>query len=141
MWTRKLKMKGAGHGKFSSLPGNPPVSAEGPAIVFSATKSVPGCSEVEIATLKTLPTSGSFPAAISPRSTPVVEQELLAITTTEVDDVERKVDQARHSGMGADRQSQGGPGASALGFMFPLTSYDAGSTPLGPAVRAVDTKR
>ena len=71
--------------------------------------------------------------------TPDIEQELLAITTTEVDEVERKV--TRHDIRAWVRIAQGkvDPGLRRW-IHVPLTSYDALDT-LGLCSSCADTKR
>ena len=74
--------------------------------------------------MKTLADIGIIPAADIASLTSAVEQELLAIPTSEVDHVERKV--TRHDIRAWVRiaQSKVDPGLGT-GFHVPLTSYDA----------------
>ena len=55
-------------------------------------------AEVEIATMKTLANIGIIPSADIASLTHVVEQEFLAITRTEVEDVERFLTKHDHAG-------------------------------------------
>jgi len=81
-------------------------------------------AEVEIATMKTLADIGIIPEANIASLTPVVEQELLAISTTEVDDVEREVTKHDIRAWVRIAQSKVAPGLRRW-IHVPLTSYDA----------------
>lgn len=107
-----------------SLPGNPRYQPKDLQSVFGYDNLFRAVAEVEIATLKTLADIGIIPAANIASLTPAVEQELLAITTTEVDDVERRV--TRHDIRAWVRIAQGkvDPGLRRW-IHVPLTSYDA----------------
>jgi adenylosuccinate lyase len=74
-----------------SLPGNPRYQPKDLQSVFGYDNLFRTVAEVEIATLKTLADIGIIPKANIASLTPVVERELLAISTSEVDDVESKV--------------------------------------------------
>ena len=107
-----------------SLPGNPRYQPKDLQSVFGYDNLFCAVAEVEIATLKTLADIGIIAAADIASLTPAVEQELLAITTTEVDDVERRV--TRHDIRAWVRiaQSKVEPGLRRW-IHVPLTSYDA----------------
>jgi len=107
-----------------ALPGNPRYQPKDLQSVFGYDNLFRAVAEVEIATLKTLADIGIIPAATIASLTPGVEQELLAIPTTEVDDVERKV--TRHDIRAWVRiaQSKVDPGLRRW-IHVPLTSYDA----------------
>ena len=106
------------------LPGNPRYQPKDLQSVFGYDNLFRAVAEVEIATLKTLADIGIIPAANIASLTPDVEQELLAISTTEVDDVERTV--TRHDIRAWVRiaQSKVDPGLRRW-IHVPLTSYDA----------------
>ena len=74
-----------------SLSGNPRYQPKDLQPVFGYDNLFRAVAEVEIATMKTLADIGIIPAVDIASLTPVVEQALLAIPTTEVDDVEREV--------------------------------------------------
>ena len=107
-----------------SLPGNPRYQPNELQSVFGYDNLFRGVAEVEIATMKTLADIGIIPEANIASLTPAVERELLAITTTEVDDVERKI--TRHDIRAWVRiaQSKVDPGLRRW-IHVPLTSYDA----------------
>lgn len=107
-----------------ALPGNPRYQPKGLQAVFGYDNLFRAVAEVEIATLRTLAEIGVVPAADIAALTPAVEQALLAITTSEVDDVERRV--TRHDIRAWVRIAQGkvAPGLRRW-IHVPLTSYDA----------------
>ena len=74
-----------------SLPGNPRYQPKDLQSVLGYDNLFRAVAEVEIATMKTLADIGIIPAADIASLTSAVEQELFAIPTSEVDDVERKV--------------------------------------------------
>ncbi|MFO1109007.1 MAG: lyase family protein [Bradyrhizobium sp.] len=107
-----------------SLPGNPRYQPKDLQSVFGYDNLFRAVAEVEIATLRTLADIGIIPGTDIAALTPDVEQQLLAITTTEVDDVERQV--TRHDIRAWVRiaQSKVDPGLRRW-IHVPLTSYDA----------------
>lgn len=107
-----------------SLPGNPRYQPKALQAVFGYDNLFRAVAEVEIATLRTLADIGVVPAADIAALTPAVEQALLAIATSEVDDVERRV--TRHDIRAWVRIAQGkvAPGLRRW-IHVPLTSYDA----------------
>lgn len=107
-----------------SLPGNPRYQPKDLQAVFGYDNLFRAVAEVEIATLKTLGDIGIIPATDIASLTPAVEQQLLAITTSEVDEVEREV--TRHDIRAWVRiaQSKVDPGLRRW-IHVPLTSYDA----------------
>src|SRR5438128_7817601 len=107
-----------------SLPGNPRYQPKELRAVFGYDNLFRAVAEVEIATLKTLADIGIIPAANIASLTPAVEQQLLAITTSEVDEVEREI--TRHDIRAWVRIAQGkvDPGLRRW-IHVPLTSYDA----------------
>lgn len=107
-----------------SLPGNPRYQPKDLQSVFGYDNLFRAVAEVEIATMKTLAEIGVIPEADIASLTPVVEQELLAIKTTEVDDVERKVTKHDIRAWVRIAQSKVDPGLRRW-IHVPLTSYDA----------------
>ena len=107
-----------------ALPGNPRYQPGDLQAVFGYDNLFRAVAEVEIATLKTLGDIGIIPAANIACLTPDVEQQLLAITTTEVDEIERSI--TRHDIRAWVRIAQGkvDPGLRRW-IHVPLTSYDA----------------
>ncbi|HEX3991489.1 MAG TPA: lyase family protein, partial [Acetobacteraceae bacterium] len=107
-----------------SLPGNPRYQPKDLQSVFGYDNLFRAVAEVEIATLKTLADIGIIPTADIASLTPAVEQDLLAISTTEVEDVERNI--TRHDIRAWVRIAQGkvAPGLRRW-IHVPLTSYDA----------------
>ena len=107
-----------------SLPGNPRYQPKDLQSVFGYDNLFRAVAEVEIATMKTLADIGIIPTDDIASLTRVVEQELLAISTTEVEDVERTV--TRHDIRAWVRiaQSKVEPGLRRW-IHVPLTSYDA----------------
>src|SRR5258708_20301452 len=107
-----------------SLPGNPRYHPKDLQSVFGYDNLFRAVAEVEIATLKTLADIGIIPKANIASLTPAVEQQLLAITTSEVDEVEREI--TRHDIRAWVRiaQSKVDPGLRRW-IHVPLTSYDA----------------
>lgn len=74
-----------------TLPGNPRYQPKSLQPIFGYDNLYQTVAEVEIATLKTLGEIGVIPPETMALLTLEVEDALLAITTTEVDDVERRV--------------------------------------------------
>jgi adenylosuccinate lyase len=107
-----------------SLPGNPRYQPADLQAVFGYDNRFQAVAEVEIATMRTLADIGIIPAADIASLTSAVEQELLAIPTSEVDDVERRI--TRHDIRAWVRIAQGkvDPGLRRW-IHVPLTSYDA----------------
>src|SRR5947199_3373484 len=107
-----------------SLPANPRYQPKDLQSVFGYDNLFRSVAEVEIATLKPLADIGIIPKANIASLTPAVEQELLAITTTEVDEVERKVTKHDIRAWVRIAQSKVDPGLRRW-IHVPLTSYDA----------------
>lgn len=107
-----------------SLPGNPRYQPNDLQSVFGYDNLFRGVAEVEIATMKTLADIGIIPEADIATLTPAVERELLAITTTEVDDIERSVTKHDIRAWVRIAQSKVAPGLRRW-IHVPLTSYDA----------------
>ena len=107
-----------------SLPGNPRYQPKDLQSVFGYDNLFRAVAEVEIATMKTLAEIGIIPEADIALLTPAIEQELLAITTTEVDDVERKVTKHDIRAWVRIAQSKVDPKLRRW-IHVPLTSYDA----------------
>ena len=74
-----------------SLPGNPRYQPKDLQAVFGYDNLFRAVAEVEIATMRTLAEIGVIPESDIALLTPDIEQQLLAISTTEVDRVEREV--------------------------------------------------
>lgn len=107
-----------------TLPGNPRYQPKDLQSVFGYDNLFRTVAEVEIATMKTLAEIGIIPETDISLLTPAVEQELLAIPTTEVDDVERKV--TKHDIRAWVRIAQGKVDPRLRRWIHvPLTSYDA----------------
>jgi len=107
-----------------SLPGNPRYQPKDLQSVFGYDNLFRALAEVEIATMKTLADIGIIPKANIASLTPAVEQELLAISTTEVDRVEREV--TRHDIRAWVRIAQSKVDLGLRRWIHvPLTSYDA----------------
>src|SRR5436190_154776 len=107
-----------------SLPGNPRYQPKELQSVFGYDNRFQAVAEVEIATMRTLADIGIIPAADIASLTPAVEQELLAIATTEVDDVERRITKHDIRAWVRIAQSKVAPGLRRW-IHVPLTSYDA----------------
>ena len=107
-----------------SLPGNPRYQPKDLLSVFGYDNLFQAVAKVEIATMKTLAETGVISEADIASLTPAIEQELLAITTTEVDDVERKVTKHDIRAWVRIAQSKVDPGLRRW-IHVPLTSYDA----------------
>ena len=107
-----------------TLPGNPRYQPKDLQSVFGYDNLFRAVAEVEIATMKTLVEIGVIPEADITSLTPAVEQELLAIPTTEVDDMERKVTKHDIRAWVRIAQSKVDPGLRRW-IHVPLTSYDA----------------
>ncbi len=106
-----------------SLPGNPRYQPKDLQPVFGYDNLFQPVAEVEIATMKTLAEIGIIPEADIASLTPAVEHELLSITTTEVDDVERKV--TKHDIRAWVRLAQSKVSIGLRRWIHvPLTSYD-----------------
>jgi adenylosuccinate lyase len=107
-----------------TLPGNPRYQPMNLQKHFGYDNLFRAVAEVEIATLRTLSEIGIIPAADIALLTPAVEQNLLVITTTEVDDVERKV--TKHDIRAWVRIAQNKVDPKLRRWIHvPLTSYDA----------------
>ena len=107
-----------------SLPGNPRYQPKDLQPVFGYDNLFRTVAEVEIATMKTLADIGIIPKADIASLTPAVERELLSITTTEVDTVEREVTKHDIRAWVRIAQSKVEPGLRRW-IHVPLTSYDA----------------
>lgn len=106
-----------------SLPGNPRYQPKNLQPIFGYDHLYRGVAEVEIATLKTLAEIGVIPAQDIAHLTPEVEQRLLAITTTQVDVVERS--ETKHDIRAWVKIAQGLVHPSLRRWIhIPLTSYD-----------------
>ena len=106
-----------------SLPGNPRYQPKDLQRHFGYDNLFRCVAEVEIATMRTLADIGVIPPADIVLLTPEIEQKLLSITTSEVDEVERKI--TKHDIRAWVRLAQE---QSPLGLRrwihVPLTSYD-----------------
>src|SRR3989338_4284156 len=106
-----------------TLPGNPRYQPKDLQAYFGYDNLFRYVAEVEIATMRTLADIGIIPPADIALLTPEVEQKLLSITTSEVDEVERKI--TKHDIRAWVRLAQE---RSPLGLRrwihVPLTSYD-----------------
>ena len=107
-----------------ALPGNPRYQPKDLQPVFGYDNLFRAVAEVEIATLKTLAEVGVIPKADIASLTPAVERELLSITTTEVDEVERTVTKHDIRAWVRIAQEKVDPGLRRW-IHVPLTSYDA----------------
>ena len=107
-----------------SLPGNPRYQQRDLQPFFGYDNLFRDVARVEIATMETLSELGIIPEDDIASLTLAVRQALLVITTTEVDDVERRV--TRHDIRAWVRiaQSKVSPGLRRW-IHLPLTSYDA----------------
>ncbi len=107
-----------------SLPGNPRYQPKNLQAIFGYDNLFRSVARVEIATMKTLGEIGIIPAATMALLTRAVEKKLLAITTTQVDRVEREV--TRHDIRAWVRIAQGIVDPKLRPWIHvPLTSYDA----------------
>ncbi len=107
-----------------SLPGNPRYQPRDLQPHFGYDNLFQAVAEVEIATIRTLAEIGIIPEADIALLTPEIEQQLLSITTTEVDDVERNV--TKHDIRAWVRIAQGKVDPKLRRWIHvPLTSYDA----------------
>jgi adenylosuccinate lyase len=107
-----------------ALPGNPRYQPRDLQSVFGYDNLFRAVAEVEIATLRTLAEIGIIPTADIASLTPEVEQDLLAITTTDVEEVERRVTKHDIRAWVRIAQSKVDPGLRRW-IHVPLTSYDA----------------
>ncbi len=107
-----------------ALPGNPRYQPKDLQPYFGYDNLFRTVAEVEIATMKTLGEIGVIPPADIVLLTPDVERDLLAITTSEVDDVERRVTKHDIRAWVQIAQSKAAPGLRRW-IHVPLTSYDA----------------
>ena len=107
-----------------SLPGNPRYQPKDLQREFGYDNLFRAVAEVEIATIRTLAEIGIIPEADIASLTPALEQELLAIPTTEVDDVERRVTKHDIRAWVRIAQEKAGPKLRRW-IHVPLTSYDA----------------
>jgi adenylosuccinate lyase len=107
-----------------SLPGNPRYQPKDLQPVFGYDNLFRAVAEVEIATMKTLADIGIIPKANIASLTPAVEQELLAISTSEIDEVEREVTKHDIRAWVRIAQAKVDPGLRRW-IHVPLTSYDA----------------
>lgn len=110
--------------KNLTLPGNPRYQPKDLQPVFGYDNLFQTVAEVEIATMKTLAEIGIISANDIALLTPAVEQELLMISTSDVDDVERKVTKHDIRAWVRIAQSKVSPGLTRW-IHVPLTSYDA----------------
>jgi len=107
-----------------SLPGNPRYQPRDLQPHFGYDNLFRTVAEVEIATIKTLAEIGVIPESDIALLTPEIEQQLLSIPTTEVDEVERKV--TKHDIRAWVRIAQGKVDPKLRRWIHvPLTSYDA----------------
>lgn len=106
-----------------SLPGNPRYQPKDLQFVFGYDTLFRAVAEVEIATMRTLAELGVIPQEDIALLTHEVEQELLSITTTEVDEVERKVTKHDIRAWVRIAQSKVDPKLRRW-IHVPLTSYD-----------------
>ncbi len=106
-----------------SLPGNPRYQPKDLHKYFGYDNLFGYVAEVEIATMRTLADIGVIPPADIALLTPEIEQKLLAITTSEVDEVERKI--TKHDIRAWVRIAQErSPEGLRRWIHVPLTSYD-----------------
>ncbi|MEK7184890.1 MAG: lyase family protein, partial [Patescibacteria group bacterium] len=114
-----------------SLPGNPRYQPKDLQLVFGYDNLFQAVALVEIATMETLAEIGIIPEADIALLTPAVKQGLLAITTTEVDRVEKTDTEefgkkTSHDIRAWVRIAQGKVGPKLRRWIHvPLTSYDA----------------
>jgi len=107
-----------------TLPGNPRYQPKDLQAYFGYDNLFRYVAEVEIATMRTLADIGIIPPADIVLLTPEVEQKLLTITTSEVDEVERNI--TKHDIRAWVRIAQErSPQGIRRWIHVPLTSYDA----------------
>jgi len=107
-----------------SLPGNPRYQPKDLQQCFGYDNLFRSVAEVEIATMKTLSEIGVIPKSDIATLTPDVEEQLLSIPTTEVDEVEHKV--TKHDIRAWVRIAQDKVDSKLRRWIHvPLTSYDA----------------
>ncbi len=107
-----------------TLPGNPRYQPKDLQSCFGYDNLFRSVAEVEIATMRTLAEIGVIPESDIALLTPEIEQQLLAISTTEVDEVERKV--TKHDIRAWVRIAQEKVDPTLRRWIHvPLTSYDA----------------
>ncbi|MEO6536229.1 MAG: lyase family protein [Candidatus Paceibacterota bacterium] len=106
-----------------SLPGNPRYQPKDLQSCFGYDNLYRTVAEVEIATMRTLAEIGVISEAEIATLTPAIEQELLDITTTEVDDVERTITKHDIRAWVRIAQTKVNPGLRRW-IHVPLTSYD-----------------
>ncbi len=106
------------------LPGNPRYQPKELQAFFGYDRLFEAVASVEIATMQTLAEIGIIPAADITVLTSVIKEELFAISTSEVDELERRV--TKHDIRAWVRIAQGKmePGLRRW-VHVPLTSYDA----------------
>ncbi len=107
-----------------TLPGNPRYQPKDLHPYFGYDNLFRCVAEVEIATMRALAEIGVIPGSDIALLTPEVEQELLSITTTEVDEVERRVTKHDIRAWVRIAQSKVDPKLRRW-IHVPLTSYDA----------------
>jgi adenylosuccinate lyase len=107
-----------------TLPGNPRYQPKDLQACFGYDNLYRTVAEVEIAVLKTLREIGVMPEVDFATLTPAIEESLLSITTSEVDEVERKV--TKHDIRAWVKIAQGKVDPKLRRWIHvPLTSYDA----------------
>lgn len=107
-----------------TLPGNPRYQPKDLQQCFGYDNLFRSVAEVEIATMRTLAEIGIIPESDIALLTPEIEQQLLSIPTTEVDEVERKV--TKHDIRAWVRIAQEKVDPKLRRWIHvPLTSYDA----------------
>lgn len=109
--------------KNLTLPGNPRYQPRNLQSIFGYDHLYEAVAMVEIATLKTLADIGVIPHDEIVLLTPTVEQELLTISTTEVDEIERNVTKHDIRAWVRIAQSKMDPRLRRW-IHIPLTSYD-----------------
>ena len=106
-----------------ALPGNPRYQPKNLRDFFGYDNLFRYVAEVEIATLRTLIEVGIVPATEGALLTPELEEKLLGITTTEVDEIERTI--TKHDIRAWVRSAQSIlPAPLRRWVHIPLTSYD-----------------
>jgi adenylosuccinate lyase len=107
-----------------ALPGNPRYQPKSLQEIFGYDRLFRAVAEVEIATLESLYEIGVIPERTILHLTPDIKEKLLAITTTEVDEVERKI--TKHDVRAWVRLAQDIVHPELRRWIHvPLTSYDA----------------
>ncbi len=107
-----------------ALPGNPRYQPKNLQDYFGYDNLFRAVAQVEIATMKVLGEIGVIPTDVIALLTPEVEKDLLSITTTQVDEVERKI--TKHDIRAWVRIAQERVHPSLCRWIhIPLTSYDA----------------